>query len=390
MKIDGDERRRRVGGRHLLGMSSASSVTDVTAAVVALHATDPATVFLSTIARARQFDIADIERSLYDDRAVVRILGMRRTLFVVEPPVAPLVHRACTDKIAAAEHRRLVKMLADADVGGADPERYVERVKRKVLDALSDRGEALGRELAADVEELQTKLVLNPGKPYGGEFGLTTQVLSRMAMDGTIVRTRPTGTWLSGQFRYAPMPPQLRGDELSLEEAAAGLLQRYLGRFGPATLADCRWWTGWTLGQTRKALADVGAVEVDLDEGTGYVLADDLDDTAPADPWVALLPTLDSTVMGWVERRWYLGAHRDRLFDRNGNAGPTAWAHGRIVGGWGQTSSGAVEVRLLDDIGHEAASALEARAAQLEAWLGDAVVKPRFATPLQREIASRS
>jgi hypothetical protein len=263
-------------------------------------------------------------------------------------------------------------------------------VKRKVLDALTVRGEALGRELAADVEELQTKIVLNPGKAYGGEFGLTTQVLSRMAMDGTIVRTRPSGSWRSGQFRYALMPPELRGAERSLEAAAADLLRRYLGRFGPATLDDCRWWTGWTLGQTRRALDDVGAVEVDLDEGTGFVLPHDLDDTAPSEPWVALLPTLDSTVMGWTDRQWYLGAHRPALFDRNGNAGPTVWVDGRIVGGWGQTSSGAVEVRLLDDIGRDASSALEARAAQLEAWLGGTVVKPRFATPLQREIATGS
>ena len=51
-------------------------------------------------------------------------------------------------------------------------------------------------------------------------------------------------------------------------------------------------------------------------------------------PWVALLPGLDSTVMGWKERAWFLGGHQHALFDVNGNAGPTVWCNGRIVGGW--------------------------------------------------------
>ncbi|MEU8546230.1 crosslink repair DNA glycosylase YcaQ family protein [Streptomyces roseoverticillatus] len=38
--------------------------------------------------------------------------------------------------------------------------------------------------------------------------------------------------------------------------------------FGPVTAGDLKWWTGWTLTDTRKALAATGAQEVALDEGT--------------------------------------------------------------------------------------------------------------------------
>jgi hypothetical protein len=383
------ERRHRLARRHRLEpSSSATNVGEVAESLVAVHATDPATVYLSTVARAPACGLADIERGLYGGE-VLRILGMRRTLFVVPSDAVPLIHSSCTRKIAAAEQLRLVKMLAGAGIGGTDPERFVATVKGKVVSALARRGEALGRELADDVEELRTKIAINPDKSYGGEFGLTTQVLSRMAMDGTIVRSRPTGTWLSGQYRYALLPAALRGDDVPTQVAAAGLLRRYLERHGPATLADCRWWTGWTLGQTRTALADVGAVEVGLDDGrNGYVLPDDLDGDGPVEPWAALLPALDATVMGWVDREWYLGGHREQLFDRNGNAGPTVWFDGRVVGGWGQRSTGEVCVELLEDVGTPARSAIDERAAQLEAWLGGTVVKPRFATPLQRRIAA--
>jgi hypothetical protein len=104
------------------------------------------------------------------------------------------------------------------------------------------------------------------------------------------------------------------------------LLRRWLRAFGPATTTDIRWWTGWTAKLTASTLAAVGAVEVGLDDGAGWLLPDDLDPPPSPAPWVALLPALDATVMGWKQRDWYLGEHAEALFDRNGNAGPTVWA----------------------------------------------------------------
>ena len=115
---------------------------------------------------------------------------------------------------------------------------------------------------------------------------------------------------------------------------------------------------------------------------------DDLELTLPVDPWVALLPALDPTTMGWQARAWYLGPHREALFDSAGNAGPTIWSDGRIVGGWAVLPSGEVVTRLLDDIGHEAGDAVSAEAARLTAWLRSTAVAPRFATPLARELVA--
>jgi hypothetical protein len=109
---------------------------------------------------------------------------------------------------------------------------------------------------------------------------------------------------------------------------------------------------------------------------------------APAPPWVALLPALDPTTMGWAGRDFYLGRHRPVLFDRNGNAGPTIWCDGRVVGGWAQRRAGEVVLRLLEDVGGEAAAAIEAEAARLTAWLGPTRVNPRFRTPLERELVA--
>src|SRR5690606_16113284 len=132
---------------------------------------------------------------------------------------------------------------------------------------------------------------------------------------------------------------------------------------GPATTTDLRWWAGWTVRETTAALAAIGAVEVEVEGGgPAWVLPDDLEEVEEPAGAVALLPSLDSTVMGWKERDWYIGPHAGLLFDTAGNAGPTAWVDGRVVGGWGLRGAEVV-LQLLEDVGAEERDRLEARAA---------------------------
>ena len=166
------------------------------------------------------------------------------------------------------------------------------------------------------------------------------------------------------------------------------MVERWLRAFGPGTVADVKWWLGSTVTAVKKALAVLDAVEVDLDGQIGYVLPDDVEPTAPVKPWAALLPPLDPTTMGWFERDWYLGRYRGELFDTNGNAGPTAWWDGRIVGGWRQSDAGEVELQLLEDVGKTGRRALDDRATRLTEWLGGTRVVARFPSPLSKQLAA--
>ena len=61
-RIGIEERRARLGLRHLLATTALASVPERAAdAVVALHATDPASVFLSVRARTSGVDVGEIE-----------------------------------------------------------------------------------------------------------------------------------------------------------------------------------------------------------------------------------------------------------------------------------------------------------------------------------------
>ena len=109
------ERRARLGRRHLLARPG-RTVAEVAEALVGLHSSDPSTVFLSARARARGFATADLGSALYERRELVRMLGMRRTLFVVGRDVAADMHEACARPLAAGERRRLIGFVEDQGV----------------------------------------------------------------------------------------------------------------------------------------------------------------------------------------------------------------------------------------------------------------------------------
>jgi hypothetical protein len=227
------------------------------------------------------------------------------------------------------------------------------------------------------------------GKPYGAVVNITTRVLNLLGADGRIVRGRPRGSWISSQYRWSTTEDWLPGPlaRWSAAPARTELARRWLHAFGPAPVSDLRWWTGWTAGDVKRALAGLDLAEVDLDGRTGLLLAEELAPVPAPEPWIALLPALDPTVMGWAERDWFLGPHAGALFDGTGNAGPTVWVDGRVVGGWAQAPGGEVRHRLLEDVGREAAGRVERAAAELTAWLGPVRVTPRFRTPLERELS---
>jgi len=383
------ERRARLARRHLLASPArAETATGVATALIALHGTDPASVYLAAWARAaaghRAIGHAAVDRALYEDRDLVRMLGMRRTMFVVPAGLAPVIQTACTDQIAERLRGQLVRDLSAAGVA-PDAGRWLDEVGEATIKALTARGAATGAELARDEPRLRTQLVYAEGKSYGGPASITSRVLMLLSAQRRIARGRPRGGWTSSQYEWAPADPWPPG---SVADTRAELARRWLLAFGPAPVSDLQWWTGWTAGQTRAALARLGTAEVNLGGTSGVVLAGDEDPEPVTGPWAALLPALDPTPMGWRDRGWFLGGHGPALFDRSGNIGPTAWWNGRIVGGWAQRADGEVVVRLLEDAGTGAAAAVAAEAESLRAWLGPMRVTPRFRTPLERELSA--
>lgn len=390
--ITAAQRRALIVRRHHLA-GDATSPEQVVRSVLALHATDPASVYLSVLARARDLTIADLQRTMYDERSLARWMAMRRTLFVFRREDVPVVQAAVSEPLGETLRRALVRDMVrkctEPAIDG-DVDVWLTGVEEGVHDALRARGTATGAQLGRDEPRLRTAIL--PSAPSDARQNVTSRLLVIMGTDGHLVRGAATGAWTTRQHRWEPIErwwpdgmPRMPRDEARVE-----LVRRYLDAFGPCTVADVEWWTGWTKTAVRAALTAITPEEVDLHGAPGIVLPGaDLgpETTDEHGPVATLLPMLDPTPMGWKDRDWYFGTDREPLFDRNGNLAATVWWDGEVVGGWASTPTG-IRVDVRADRGREARDAIDRAAADLEPRLEGAVVTPVFRTPLERALTA--
>jgi hypothetical protein len=374
--VTDEERRARMARRH--GIAPGERYADpvaATEAMTVLHATEPASVYLSLLARVDGLTVEDVDRVMYDDRTLVKQLAMRRTVFVFPRDLLPAAWGSASARVAAQLRPRLAKEVEQhgiADDGAA----WVDRACAAVLALLADGSERGAKEIREALPELDGRLQLATGKKYAANVSVAPRILTQLGVEGLIARGRNGGHWRISRPQWTSMQAWLAPDGQGVEEpwkadeGWAELVRRWLRTFGPGTAADIQWWLGGTAGIVKQALATLGAEQVSLDGGgTGWVLPDDLDEVTYEGHWAALVPVLDPTVMGWKERAFYLGPHAPHLFDSNGNAGTTAWWDGRIVGCWVQDDAGVVAVRYVDRVPKAAEKALRVEAERLTAWL---------------------
>ena len=354
-RIDAAERRARLAVRHRLAASRRTDdVVAIADDLVALHSSDPVTVYLSVLARMRDPLLAAVEKALYDDRTLIRHHAMRRTLWVGGHDTVRLAHAAATVDLHRVQHRNLCTGLSGAGI--ADPDGWIAAGRSAVLAALAD-GPTTARDLGKRLPELAIPITIGRVPATAAAH---TRLLLVLGFAGDVVRGRPTGTWINGQYRWAATERWLPGGidtGLDKRTAAAGLARRWLRAFGPGSRTDLQWWAGWTAATTTRALADVEAVEVELEQGTGFVLPDDLD------PQVAAA-----------------------VFDRNGNGGPTVWVDGTIVGTWVQRRDGTIAVQLVTPVAAGRRAEIDEAARRLREVLGDVRFTVRFPAPAQAEL----
>lgn len=358
-----------------------------TTSVVCLHATEPATVYLSVAVRTEGVTVADVDRALYDDRSLVKQLAMRRTLFAFPRDLLPAAWGSASARVAATEHRKIAR---DAVGGGltSDGEAWLAAARDEVLALLGAEGQLGAQQIRERVTALDAKVSTSASEKWGGPIPIAPRVLTWLGARGDLVRGVNGGHWRTSRPQWTPMADWLGEVPDPWDERAgyAELVGRWLARFGPGTETDVVWWLGATKAAVRRALADLAAVEVSLDGGgTGWVLPDDVEPEPSVEPAAVLLPVLDPTTMGWKERAFYLDAgDAPYLFDTAGNGGTTAWWDGRVVGAWVQDDDGRVRLVLRADVGAAARRALEVEADRLSDWLGGQVIASVYKSRLMK------
>ncbi|MDX2345168.1 MAG: winged helix DNA-binding domain-containing protein [Acidimicrobiia bacterium] len=269
---------------------------------VGVYGTAP-TCYLSALARIPDFTIGCFNDAVAAGD-LVRIRAMRYSVHTVSAELLPTIAAATKSLVRKTNSYR----------GRAEP--FYEKFAND-LDAVLAKG---------PMPAVQIRSLVDPD----GELGDLFSVLMGLAASHfQVVRTVTTGTWRSDRFLYARWQDWVHSpppDEMDEATAMRQLAERYVAAYGPVTVDDVKWWTGWTKTQTLE-VAD--GLDLSL-QGTaiGYLEG------------VRLLPVWDVLMVAYRNRdRLFDPSYSPLTHDRFGNATSVVLDMGRVVGQWDLGSS---------------------------------------------------
>ncbi|HEX5148314.1 MAG TPA: winged helix DNA-binding domain-containing protein [Candidatus Limnocylindrales bacterium] len=347
------ELNRATLARQLLIERSSLDPVAATERIGGLQAQEPASPYVALWSRLERFAAETLDRAVHERRLVKAGL-MRGTLHLV----------------SAGDYLRLQPAIRVTLKGLAARDQY-RNAEVGDIDLLIDAAMAFAgepRDNAAMHDHLEG--------PAAAEGRMSTDVWWRVRREGAFIRApskvpwsfgrRPTyvaaGAWLGGRA--------FADDEASLDH----LVRRYLGAFGPATIADLRGWSHVSTARLRPVVERLPGV-VELRDENGRTLLDLADAPrphadVPAPP--RFLPMWDGALLGHEDRSRVLpDTYRKAVISRNGDILPTFMVDGRVAGLWWVEPDGArtrITLEPFDRLPKAARTSLDAEAERLRAF----------------------
>jgi hypothetical protein len=302
--------------RQLLLETSGLDVVEAVERIGGLQAQEPASPYIGLWARLADFDVEKLHAAI-DARDVVKGTLMRATVHIVTaadyralwPAILPMLEGIRRqDRVHPPSGRRLAALRRRVTAFTATPQ---------TLTALRDHvGDVDGLTADEVIWWLRRRLPL-AHVPTGGAWSFGRRPLVAHA-DAWL----PAGPW--------------RREDAAIEH----LVRRYLGAFGPASLADIAQWSGLPITRIRPGVAALeGAGELRrFRSESGGSLVDLADAPLPAEDVSApprLLPMWDSMVLAYADRtRIVSNEDRARVIARNGDTLPVFLVDGLVAGRW--------------------------------------------------------
>jgi hypothetical protein len=282
--------------------------------------------FLSVRARRPGIRVADLDEALLNDRSLLRVSAFRGSLFLLSSADYPLYYRALSNLLQTQGTDRLQQAGID--------ERQLFRCSFLLRESQF--------ELPRSMEQLSEVIFPALKKKYDSDV---LRLLFRKLCDaGVLVRTSSRG-WRGNEFAYALLEkwlPDLHLTGENPESARTEIVRRYLRTYGPASLEDIAWWTGFGNTQIQRSIGHLRReavrfpVEGFRDDLVGLrECVDLLKKPAQTRPPIQFLPPWDPFTFGWsnkrriVEKEW-----QPWVFDHGGNAASTIVEGGKVVGIW--------------------------------------------------------
>ena len=340
--------------QHLTEDSRINDINQVVKDICGLHATHPMTPYLSLFIRTRDFHKEDLDGELYSQRSLAKIRYARRTMYVLPKQRVSEVFSATKEML----EQRLGPYLEHLEMTRKDFKKSAELI----LKILENRG--------MTVKDIK--------KEIKADFNVSA-VVNLMCDQGLLIRGNPAKGWKSNLHTYYSFSeyfPDVDLGEVSEKDAKKSMVKKYLASFGPVTVTDASWWTGFTKTEVKHILNDfmddLALLDISGIEGEYVLLASDREllesMDIPEKPLVNLMPLLDPYLMGYKERKRYLAQeHYTRVFDRSGNVTSTILVNGQISGIWDieEGHEPIVKIFLLEKVNHEVSKEIYSEAKKI-------------------------
>jgi hypothetical protein len=326
--------------RQLLLERAQLSAVDAVGRIVAVQAQEPVSPYVALHNRVTAFDPASLDRAFLDG-SVVKASLMRVTLHAVTRNDYPVLHEAMQATVRAARldtGRFRASGLTAADADALMP------------DALAHA--AVPRSNAA-MEAWIDRRMGEASRP---------EIWWAMRHYGPFVHAPGHGRWSYGP-RPAYQAAPAGGRPADPAAAVRGLALRYLGAFGPASIADIAQFSMISRGTLREALQPAAGQLVRHEGPRGEDLLDlpgaDIPDETVATP-PRLMAMWDSVLLAYADRsRIIPPAYRAHVIRNNGDTLPTVLVDGHVAGVWRPLDHG-IEVTAFEALPDDAWAGLEA------------------------------
>jgi hypothetical protein len=351
-----------LGKQRLTGEKVEEDLVETVRAIGGLHATIPATPYLSLFARVEDFRREQLDKALYVTRSLGKIRYVRTTVHVLPTDFVPT---------ALTATRTLTELVSQgyAQFLGITQEQYAE-TSRKIMKILTGKNGMTTKQIK---QQLQTTLNVSP-------------IVNLMCDQGLLIRGAPEKGWKSNIHTYFLLNGYLPGLKLNTmgeEDAKKAVIRQYLASFGPATENDVSWWSGFTKGQIRPIIEEssnelTNATVSGIDK-TFIMLSQDekaiVSGKATGKHVVNMLPTLDPYLMGYKDRERFLDLARfDYVYDRSGNAVATILFDGKIIGVW-DFKEPIIKIFLFSNVEADTMKKVEEKARSLGTFISGKEVK---------------
>jgi DNA glycosylase AlkZ-like len=332
----------RIRRQHLHQRAPAGSLLKIASRLCGLHAQVMSCAELTVWARVEDLSRDAIQRSLWQDRTLVKTWAMRGTLHLLPSAELAMWHAALGASprylresawkkyfgITLQELDQITEAIATALDGRVmTREDLVQQVQQITGSAV----------FAANLAASSWGTVLKPAA-FSGRLCFAPSIGQRVRF------TRPD-SWLAGQPPSSPV---------ELQSATLEITRRFLAAYGPATHHDlARWWNGGGIATARQWIAALGdeVAQVEVEGVPAWMLAADARKIRKLPPQqsVRLLPGFDQYVIAASHHAAHLlpGELRHRIYRPQGWISPVLLVNGLMQGTWRHEVKGSsVEVTI--------------------------------------------